>query len=352
MSSILRPSDGFLRMIRGRVVGALAVKADDHAASSAREAPDQVLFPTLDERANLYLRAVHGDRDFTRQELRSARTLILEAMAADIAARSDARSPPVEGAALPSQFPAGVDHERLTAFADASLVIAALESGREAPTIDRSASGLGFHERQAADRDVEDPGAAAGVPPRALSQRWLPPSLSAGRVANRIAPVFVAAALAAVVGYWTGRIFPMTPATTARGDVVQVALPSAPFDPPIMAQVQREVASALNAAHLRPDEIAALLKYGQELVADGQFRLARLVLGRAAEAGSAPAALAVGRTYDPMLAERPGVRPDEAPDIAMARVWYEKATELGSVAAARRLSELPAPVPASRSSSK
>jgi hypothetical protein len=43
--------------------------------------------PTLDERASVYLRAVHGDRDFTSAEHANARELMLEAMAADIAAR-------------------------------------------------------------------------------------------------------------------------------------------------------------------------------------------------------------------------------------------------------------------------
>ena len=112
-----------------------------------------------------------------------------------------------------------------------------------------------------------------------------------------------------------------------------------------MAEAEREVASALNAAQRRPDEIAALLKRGQELIADGKFRLARLVLEQAAEAGSAPAALALGRTYDPILPERSSVRPDAAPDIAMARVWYQKAKDLGSAEAARRLGQLSASVP-------
>ena len=113
-----------------------------------------------------------------------------------------------------------------------------------------------------------------------------------------------------------------------------------------MAEAQREVESALNAARLGPDDVAALLKQGQELIGDGKFRVARLVLARAAGAGSAPAALALGATYDPNMMEISGERRDAPPDPAMARVWYEKAKELGSAEAARRLGQLPAAVPA------
>lgn len=311
-------------MIRGRVVGPLALGADDEAASNPHEPPDRMLLPTLDERASLYLRAVHGDRDFATEEQRGARDLILNAMAADVAARSGTRFPKQDDASLSHQGPAGVGFEHLTAFADAPLAIEALESD----SIHHSGA---FPYRR-------------------------PPS--AGRVPNRIAPVFVAAVLAAVAGYWMAGIFPnawFAPDTQGPRVAGQASQPEPSGrkspDPPIMAEVQREVASALNAAHLHPDEIAALLKHGQDLIADGKFRLARLVLGRAAEAGSAPAALALGQTYDPMLPERPGVRPDAPPDIAVARAWYERAKKLGSAEAAQRLSRLPAPLsaPAPRS---
>jgi len=79
------------------------------------------------------------------------------------------------------------------------------------------------------------------------------------------------------------------------------------------------------------------------------FRLARLVLEQAAEAESASAAFALGRTYDPLI-ERSAARPDAPPDMAMARAWYEKAKDLGSPEAAQRLSQMPAatPMPAPR----
>src|SRR5262245_46371390 len=49
---------------------------------------DDVLpVPTFDERVNLYLRAVHGNREFTDQERSNARNALLDSMAAEITAQ-------------------------------------------------------------------------------------------------------------------------------------------------------------------------------------------------------------------------------------------------------------------------
>jgi hypothetical protein len=85
-----------------------------------------------------------------------------------------------------------------------------------------------------------------------------------------------------------------------------------------------------------PDEIAVLLKRGQELMRNGDLAAARLVLRHAAEAKSAEAALTLGATYDPVILRGLRVYGFSA-DIGMARTWYEKAKELGSPEAARRL---------------
>jgi hypothetical protein len=84
------------------------------------------------------------------------------------------------------------------------------------------------------------------------------------------------------------------------------------------------------------DEIALLLKQGERFIAAGDLVTARLVLRRAAEAGNADGALALGMTYDPAMLEKIGVRGLVA-DIDQARAWYEKARELGSAEAAHRL---------------
>jgi hypothetical protein len=93
---------------------------------------------------------------------------------------------------------------------------------------------------------------------------------------------------------------------------------------------------AYSVLQLDPDEIAALVKRGDELMASGDLAAARLVLQRAAEAGDAHAALALAGTYDPMVLEKLPVH-GLAPNIAMARNWYERARQFGSLDAPRRL---------------
>src|SRR5262245_39625102 len=80
-------------MASTRILRALSIDEEDSTAADAHERQDQLPLPTLDERASLYLRAVHGDRDFTGEEHANARDLILDAMAADIASRSGRSSP-------------------------------------------------------------------------------------------------------------------------------------------------------------------------------------------------------------------------------------------------------------------
>ncbi|HEX9571269.1 MAG TPA: hypothetical protein VF969_03350, partial [Burkholderiales bacterium] len=89
------------------------------------------------------------------------------------------------------------------------------------------------------------------------------------------------------------------------------------------------------------EEISALLKRGENFIADGDLASARLVLQRAAEAGDPRAALRLAGTYDPIVLEQlsvPGYSVDA--NIAMARSWYERAKEFGSAEAMRRLEML------------
>jgi hypothetical protein len=93
--------------------------------------------------------------------------------------------------------------------------------------------------------------------------------------------------------------------------------------------------------HKQPsgEELAVLLQRGKELIATGDLAAARMVLRKAVEANNAEAALALGATYDPLVLRQLRVY-GITPDAAMARSWYEKAAELGSSAATRRLEML------------
>ncbi|MBV9569135.1 MAG: hypothetical protein JO172_13460 [Hyphomicrobiales bacterium] len=88
--------------------------------------------------------------------------------------------------------------------------------------------------------------------------------------------------------------------------------------------------------HLDPDELAALLKRGEAFIANGDLASARLVLQRAAEAGEAQAALSLAGTFDPIVLDRLGLQGQKA-DIEKARTWYQRAQQLGSTTAPRRL---------------
>jgi hypothetical protein len=91
--------------------------------------------------------------------------------------------------------------------------------------------------------------------------------------------------------------------------------------------------------HLDRDEVANLLDRGQGYLQSGDIAAARLFLRRAADAGHAQAALALAATYDPLALKEFGVL-GITPDIETARFWYEKASQLGSAEAIRRLQRL------------
>jgi hypothetical protein len=99
-------------------------------------------------------------------------------------------------------------------------------------------------------------------------------------------------------------------------------------------------APAKSAPQLSAGELTTLMARGRRFVESGDFSSARPVYRRAAEAGYAEAALALGETYDPVtLSERGAI--GLGGDVTQARQWYERARELGSLEAPTRLDRLP-----------
>ena len=74
-------------MIKGRIP--FLSDAQELAPVDVRDPLGELPVPTLDERALFYLRAVHGNRDFTEEERSNARNVLLNSMAAEIAAQAD-----------------------------------------------------------------------------------------------------------------------------------------------------------------------------------------------------------------------------------------------------------------------
>jgi TPR repeat protein len=87
------------------------------------------------------------------------------------------------------------------------------------------------------------------------------------------------------------------------------------------------------------DELAALLNRAKGLLTAGDIPPARLLLERAADAQQADAALLLAQTYDPDVLGTQDIR-NITPEPATARTWYQRAAQLGSADAQRRLSQL------------
>jgi len=93
------------------------------------------------------------------------------------------------------------------------------------------------------------------------------------------------------------------------------------------------------AVHIDNAEIATMINRGKDFLMSGDLASARLLLRRAADGGSAEAALALGATFDPLVIQRLGAI-GTTPDIAQARQWYKRAAALGSAAATGQLAKL------------
>ena len=116
----------------------------------------------------------------------------------------------------------------------------------------------------------------------------------------------------------------------------QVAASPPPSAAPAVATPQ---AQAEPIRELSPNEIAALVRRAQELLASGDLQGARLLLTRAADAHDARAALLLAKTFDP-TASRQFSAADAGPDVDQARNWYQRAREWGSPEAQRQLDAL------------
>lgn len=143
----------------------------------------------------------------------------------------------------------------------------------------------------------------------------------------------------------------MLPAHTADGlevTVTEPALKALHIDAELVAldgqviaraatriEVSTAVAGATTADTLKLDA-SAMVRLGAMLLDTGDLAGARLILERAAEGGSAEAALRLAETFDPVWLPGSGLQPT-AGDPGAARRWYEKAKDLGSTVAAERL---------------
>lgn len=109
--------------------------------------------------------------------------------------------------------------------------------------------------------------------------------------------------------------------------------------PPRSAPAPQQEAPDSAVRKLDPSEIAVLMRRGEELARTGDLAGARLLLQRAADARHAGAAFALAATYDPVVLKQMAVV-GQSGDADRARLWYERARDLGSRDAALRLEAL------------
>ena len=140
--------------------------------------------------------------------------------------------------------------------------------------------------------------------------------LIAPQAAKRTAPKEASMPRASVA-----RVTPPPPQPEAKPQTP----PASPPAPALSADAQRRATS--------------LLARGAGLLGEGNLAAARLVLERAAEIGLAEAAFLLAETYDAAELGRFRVQGVQ-PDPVKARKWYERARDLGSREAAKRLSVL------------
>jgi TPR repeat protein len=75
------------------------------------------------------------------------------------------------------------------------------------------------------------------------------------------------------------------------------------------------------------------------VIAAGDIEAGRFALSQMVESGNASAAVDLGSTYDPNILGALGVRNFPA-DVAKARVWYQKAQQMGAPEAVKLLESL------------
>jgi hypothetical protein len=133
--------------------------------------------------------------------------------------------------------------------------------------------------------------------------------------------------------------------TPSRQGALALAAPTSPKSPPATTGVaERNARStplpdrAWVPATQTPNfkDVELLIDRGKQFFEVGDLVAARILFQRAADAGDASAVLAMGATYDPIVLAGRGVR-GFAADIDKARGWYERAKEMGSPEAPRRL---------------
>jgi hypothetical protein len=167
---------------------------------------------------------------------------------------------------------------------------------------------------------------AADREPRA--EKSMPPATSANAETATIIPAENTASVSVPVQ-------PPAPAATTPSMVASEPKPSASIQA-VPAETERIPATPSPGPGPSAVDTATLVARGDALVGVRDIASARLFYERAAEMGDGPAALRMGATFDPAFLERAGIRGTKG-DQQEALSWYERARDLGDTEADRLL---------------
>lgn len=126
---------------------------------------------------------------------------------------------------------------------------------------------------------------------------------------------------------------------SSRGAKPQKAASAGPPDPSLSIAASPDE-TKLAIPQDDKERAQMLMQKGDEYLRSGKIAAARLFYQRAAESGWAPAALALGGSYDADELLRLNVVGGVQPNAGEAKKWYEKAKVLGAPEAGPRLARL------------
>ena len=317
-------------MIKVRPSQIFDFETEEHVAEDGQRTSDPSPPPTLDERANLYLNAVYGAREFKDEEYAYARRIILDAMTIDVGMGLEdiVEDVPTHENSAPSEHHRAASQRFYDSTFDTTSRADAYSASRipraeafEPSFSDDAYSARPLSRAQAFDRDLERELVFATAD---LGQRR---NLPRHKVRRRSFVLFAAIASSLVfVAIATLTLPWVLPKMGTESAGTKIALSLDEIQTLLSSGNSLRMAEVTATRRLASSDVGERLSdLGNKLITGGDLYGGRLILQEAANEGMASAAFALGATFDPIEAKALG-RPDSSPDIEKARIWYIKAS--------------------------
>jgi hypothetical protein len=347
----------------------------------------QLPVPNLEDRARLFLRAVYGERDFTSSERSDAREAILGPMAAHVASKSNRGmieepwvkppNPTIEdGDKLPpvamSMRLEEYQSRRTDIIEESFQPLPSSIEERQEPSVSQHYAAQIARARETSPSPTALPAlasiAAASRVPRARKGGPLrsspPPTRKPAKhrafIWGAAVSIFTGLCVLGGLALYHDKMATRSEFVTARSDPTDTS----EADARSMVQLNRVGSSGTSnpvaeaPARLPPPRYpmavgimpaapknlelsssSGVVAQARAVIASGDIEAARGALSKLVESGNAPAAVAIGSTYDPNILDVLNVR-NFPPDVAKARLWYQRAQQMGASEAAGLLESL------------